>query len=555
MSQELCTGLEKAPRRAIYRALGLSDADMAKPLIAVVSARSGIAHGSTDFARMEDAVKSGICCGGCTPVVVPIGGVDSGIAAGHAGMRYVLPTRELIADGVEAALTAHAFDGAVFIADGDSAAGMLMGAARVNIPSIFVTEGPMPSAKVNGKKAGLYSVAEGVGAVNRGRMSLDELTRLEQSACGSLGGDNGMGAANSLGCILEALGIALFGCGGITAGTSERIRLAKRTGEAICELVHNAVLPRMILTKRAFSNAVTLAAAIGASCDVVLHIIATAAECSATAFGINLDFIAGICNKTPLLCKLFPRGDADMCDFYRAGGVAAVLHELAKLNLVDGSAYTAACTALAEGYEHAHVTDEAIIKKSGSPLSATGGMAILDGTLAERGAVVNRVAVSKQLMSFTCKAKCFDCEEDAVNAIYSGKIAKGDAVVIRYEGPSGAPGMREVRAAAAAIAGMGLQDDVPIITDGRAPDGLCTVIAHVCPEAAESGSKLALAHDGDTIKCDIASGRLNLDTPAKELQARQKKLRPKDQNAAGMLLRYQNLTTDAASGAVLKKKF
>lgn len=553
MSQELCTGMEKAPQRALLKALGLTDAEIKKPLIAIVSAKSEIVPGHMHLDRITDAVKAGIYAGGCTPVVVPAIGVCDGLAMGHGGMRYSLPSRELIADSVETMLYAHAFDGAVFVPNCDKIVpGMLMGAARVNIPSVFVSGGPMESGKYKGKKVSFSSVYEGIGAVKKGAMSLDELTALENVACPGCGSCCGMYTANSLNCLCEALGMALPGNGTILATSSERIRLAKRAGEAICNLVRDAITPRMIMTKRAFTNALALDMALGASTNTVLHLFAVAAECN---IALDLDTVQNISNATPTLCKLSPSSDVDMEQLGLAGGVSAVLHELAKKNLIDGSAHTVAGAALADIYEGANVLDETVIHKIDSPLAPVGGIAVLRGNLAEDGAVVKRSAVDKSMMAYTGKAKCFNCEEDAVAAIYAGRIKKGDVVVIRYEGPAGGPGMREMLSPTSALVGMGLDKEVALITDGRfsgATRG--AAIGHVSPEAAEGG-KIALVRDGDVIKIDITNGRLSLEVPAKELQARQKKLRPRDSDVSGWLLRYQNLVTSAATGAVLKKKF
>lgn len=553
MSQEFYSSMEKAPQRALLKALGLTDEELKKPIVAIVSAKSEIVPGHMHLDAITDAVKAGVYAGGCTPVVVPAIGVCDGLAMGHGGMRYSLPSRELIADGVETMLIGHAFDGAVFVPNCDKIVpGMLMGAARVNIPSVFVSGGPMESGKFKGKKVGLSSMFEGVGAVKNGSMSLDELTAMENVACVGCGSCCGMYTANSLNCLCEALGMALPGNGTILAVHSERLRLAKRAGLAICNLVRDAITPRMIMTKRAFTNALTLDMALGASTNTLLHLFAIAAECNVA---LDYNLVQTISDNTPTLCRLSPSTDVDMEQLHLAGGIMAVLHELAKKNLIDGSAYTVAGCALADNYEHAHVLDAEVIHKIDSPISPVGGIAVLKGNLAEEGAVVKRSAVDKSMLNFSGKAKCFNCEEDAVAAIYSGKIKKGDVMIIRYEGPAGGPGMREMLSPTSALVGMGLDKDVALITDGRfsgATRG--AAIGHVCPEAAADG-KIALVKDGDLIKIDINNGRLTLDVPAKELQARQKKLRPKDSNASGWLLRYQNLVTSAANGATLKKKF
>ncbi len=553
MSQELCNNMEKAPQRALLKALGLTDDEIKKPLIAIISAKSEIVPGHMHLDRITDAVKAGVYAGGCTPVVVPSIGVCDGLAMGHNGMRYSLPSRELIADSVETMLIGHAFDGAVFVPNCDKIVpGMLMGAARVNLPSIFVSGGPMLSGKYKGKKISFSSVYEGIGAVKKGTMSLSELDAVENAACPGCGSCCGMYTANSLNCLTEALGMALPYNGTALAVSSERIRLAKRTGEAICKLVRNAITPRMIMTKRAFTNALTLDMALGASTNTILHLFAIASECN---IALDLELVQSISDATPTLCKLSPSCETDMEDLGLAGGIPAVLHELAKKNLIDGSAHTVHDCALADDYEHAHVLDDTVIHKIDSPLSPVGGIAVLKGNLAENGCVVKRSAVDSSMLVYSGKAKCFNCEEDAVAAIYSGRIAKGDVIVIRYEGPAGGPGMREMLSPTSALVGMGLDKDVALITDGRfsgATRG--AAIGHISPEAAEGG-KIALVKDGDTIKIDINAGKISLEVPAKELDARRKKLKPRDTDVSGWLLRYQNLVTSAATGAVLKKKF
>lgn len=553
MSKELSTNLEKAPQRALLKALGLTDEEIAKPLVAIVTAKSEIVPGHMHLDRITDAVKAGVYANGCTPIVVPAIGVCDGIAMGHKGMRYSLPSRELIADSVETMLVGHAFDGAVFVPNCDKIVpGMLMGAARVNIPSVFVSGGPMESGIHNGKRVGFSTVYEGIGAVKKGIMDRSELDTLENVACPGCGSCCGMYTANSLNCLCEALGIALPGNGTILATSSERIRLAKRAGEAVCKLVREAITPKLIMSKRAFTNALALDMALGASTNTVLHLFAVAAELNIT---LDLDLVQKISDATPTLCKLSPSTDVDMQQLHLAGGVSAVLHELAKKNLVDGSAQTVLLRPLADDYENAHVKNTDVIHKIDDPISPVGGIAVLKGNLAESGAVVKRSAVDKSMLTFSGKAKCFNCEEEAVSAIYSGRISKGDVIVIRYEGPAGGPGMREMLSPTSALIGMGLDKDVALVTDGRfsgATRG--AAIGHVSPEAAEGG-KIALVADGDIIKIDIPGGKLNLDVPAKTLDARRKKLRPRDSDVSGWLLRYQNLVTSAANGATLKKKF
>ncbi len=552
MSKELSAGIEKAPQRALYKALGLTDEEIAKPIIAIISAKSEIVPGHMHLDTLTDAVKAGVYAAGGTPVVVPAIGICDGIAMGHDGMRDSLPSRELIADGVESMLIGHAFDGAVLVPNCDKIVpGMLMGAARVNLPAVLVSGGPMQSGLYRGQKVGLSTMFESVGKVKAGDMSLSELSELENCACPGCGSCCGMYTANSLNCLCEALGIALPGNGTVPAVQAERLRLAKAAGAAVMKLVQNDIRPRMILTKDAFMNALAVDMAVGASTNTVLHLFAVAAECGLT---LSLDDVQRISDNTPNLCKLSPASDRDMEDLGRSGGVMAVLHELSKRNLIKGDALTVTGKSLSRSYKNAEITGDAIHPVD-APLSPCGGIAVLRGNICEDGAVVKRSAVSPKMLSFVGKAKCFDSEEDCVLAIMSGKIQKGDAVVIRYEGPKGGPGMREMLSPTSALCGMGLDEDVALITDGRfsgATRG--AAIGHVCPEAA-AGGKIALIKDGDKIKIDIQNGQLNVDINAKEMAARAKKYRPKDGEPSGWLLRYKYLVTSAAQGAVLKKKF
>ncbi|MCI8434734.1 MAG: dihydroxy-acid dehydratase [Clostridia bacterium] len=554
MSKELAAGMEKAPQRSLYKALGLSDEEIAKPIIAIVSAKSEIVPGHIHLDRITDAVKAGIYAAGGTPVVVPSIGVCDGIAMGHAGMKYSLPSRELIADSVEIMLIGHAFDGAVLVPNCDKIIpGMLMGAARVNIPTVMVSGGPMESGVHKGHKVSLSTMFEAVGSVQAGKMDMDELCELENCACPGCGSCCGMYTANSLNCLAEALGIALPGNGTVLATSAERIRLAKRAGEAIMNLVDKQVMPRMILKKESFINALTLDMAIGASTNTVLHLFALADECGVT---LNLDTVQQISDRTPNLCKLSPATEYDMDDLGRAGGIMAVLKELDGLGLIDGKQLTVTNKPLSRSYAKAEIRNPVVIHPASNPISPIGGIAVLKGNIAENGAVVKRSAVAPEMMNgVTLKAKVFNCEEDAVSAIMGGRIHKGDVVVIRYEGPQGGPGMREMLSPTSALVGMGLDKDVALITDGRfsgATRG--AAIGHVSPEAA-CGGKIGIIKDGDKIEIDISKGRLNLDINAKEVQSRVKKWKPKDSNPTGYLLRYANLVTGADKGAVFKKKF
>lgn len=554
MSKEKLGGCEKAPQRSLYKALGMSDAELDKPIIAIISAKSEIVPGHMHLDRISDAVKAGVYSAGGTPVVIPSIGICDGIAMGHSGMKYSLPSRELIADSVESMLIGHAFDGVVLIPNCDKIVpGMLMGAARVNIPTVMVSGGPMESGVYRGRKVSLSSMFEAVGQVKAGAISLDDLNELENCACPGCGSCCGMYTANSLNCLAEALGIALPGNGTILATSAERIRLAKRAGEAIMNLVAKDVTPRMILKRESFINALTLDMAIGASTNTVLHLFALADECGVS---LDLDLVQKISDSTPNLCKLSPATENDMAELNRAGGIMAVLKELDSKKLINGEMITVTNRPLNRSYRGARILDESVIHPISAPISPVGGIAVLKGNIAEDGAVVKRSAVAPEMLkAITKTARVFDCEEDAVSAILDGRINKGEVVVIRYEGPKGGPGMREMLSPTSALVGMGLDKDVALITDGRfsgATRG--AAIGHVCPEAAVGG-KIALIRDGDKIDIDISKGKLNLDVSAKELTSRMKKWKPKDTAPSGYLLRYANLVTSADKGAVFRKKF
>lgn len=554
MSNKNFQGLEKSPQRALLKALGLSDSDIEKPLIAIISAQSEIVPGHIHLNRIADAVKAGIYASGGTPVVIPSIGVCDGIAMGHEGMRYSLPSRELIADSVESMLIGHSFDGCVLVPNCDKIVpGMVMGALRVNIPTIVCSGGPMQSGNFRGNKISFSSVYEGIGKVKTGAISLDDLAEIENVACPGCGSCCGMYTANSLNCLVEAIGIALPGNGTITAVSAERIRLAKRAGEAIMKLVSNSITPKMIMQKSAFMNALAVDMAIGASTNTILHILAIANECGVK---LDLDMIQKVSDKTPNLCKLSPATIHDMDDLGNAGGIMAIMKQLSKITkLIDGEALTVTNKSISLSYENADIRNGEVIHTVENPISKSGGIAVLKGNIAEEGSVVKRSAVAAEAMVFSGTAKVYNSEEDCVSAIMAGNIGKGDVVVIRYEGPKGGPGMREMLSPTSALCGMGLDKDVALITDGRfsgATRGLA--IGHVCPEAAVGG-KIALIEDGDKIDIDIAKGKLSLDVNARELAKRAKKWKPKDSNPTGWLLRYGYLVTSANEGAVLKKKF
>jgi len=554
MGSDLTNGIDRAPQRALFKAMGISDEELAKPLIAVVSAHSEIVPGHVHLDKIADAVKVGIIAKGGTPILIPSIGICDGIAMGRPGMKYSLPSRELVADSVESMLLSHNFDGAVFIPNCDKIVpGMLMGAARVNLPALAVSGGAMLSGRHKGQKISLSTVFEGIGKVRAGTMDLEELAEIENAACPGCGSCCGMYTANSLNCLSEAIGFALPGNGTIPAVAADRIRLAKEAGKAVMKLVANAITPRMIMTKDAFMNALTVDMAIGASTNTILHILALAQECDVK---LDLDMVAKVSAKTPNLCKLSPASTQDMQDLQEAGGIMAVMAELNKKGLIIGNALTVTSNTIGESFKNSVVANNEVIKSVDAPYSETGGIAVLKGNFSEDGSVVKRSGISDpKALTFVGKAKVFNCEEDAANAINNGLIKAGDAVVVRYEGPVGGPGMREMLAPTAALTGMGLDKEVALITDGRfsgATRGLA--IGHVAPEAA-AGGRIAFIEDGDKITIDINKGVMNVDINAKEMKAREKKWKPKDSNPTGWLLRYQYLVTSADKGAVLKKKF
>lgn len=559
MGKNISKGFEKAPQRSLFKALGVTDNELEKPLIAIICAQSDIVPGHTHLNSIAEAVKAGIYAAGGTPFVVPCIGVCDGIAMGHRGMRYSLPSRELIADSVETMAIAHAFDGMVLIPNCDKIVpGMIMGAARVNIPTILISGGAMlPGCSTNGKKLSLTSVFEGVGAVKAGKLSLEELNDIENNACPSCGSCAGMFTANSMNCVTEALGIALPGNGTIPAVYSERLRLAKKTGEQIIKLVEDNLTIRRIINEDAIHNALALDMALGCSSNTVLHLAAIASECN---IDFDLDIVDQISDITPNLCRLMPASDTSIEDLYFAGGIMAVLNELSKVqdkksSLIRGKAITVTGQELEKSYQNAVIKNPEVIRTIENAYSATGGIKVLKGNIAQEGAVVKKSAVAPEMMVHSGKARVFDSEEDASNAILNGLINKGDVVVIRYEGPKGGPGMREMLSPTSALAGMGLDKDVALITDGRfsgATRG--AAIGHVCPEAMEGGT-IALIEEGDIINIDIEKGKLELQVSAEELSTRAKKWHPKELEVSGYLQRYSELVTNAAKGAVFKKKF
>ena len=544
-------GVAKAPHRSLFKASGLTDEEINKPLIGIVTSQNDIIPGHVNLDKIVEGVKKGVLMSGGTPLVFPTIGVCDGIAMGHQGMKYSLVTRELIADSVECMANAHAFDALVFIPNCDKIVpGMVMAALRVNVPSVIVSGGPMLAGKFKGKEVSLSTMFEAVGSVESGLMLESDLAELEEKVCPTCGSCSGMFTANSMNCLCEVLGLALPGNGTIPAVYSERIRLAKYAGMAVMKLLEKDIKPRDIVTEDAIKNALTVDMALGCSTNSVLHLTAIANEAK---LPINLDIINGMSAKVPNLCKLAPASDTHIEDLYAAGGIKAVMSELNKKNLLNLNCITATGKTVGENIENAKVLDYSVIKHIEEPYSQTGGIAVLKGNLAPDGAVVKRSAVLKEMLVHKGPAKVFNSEEEAIEAIMGKKIVEGDVVVIRYEGPKGGPGMREMLSPTSAICGMGLDTSVALITDGRfsgATKG--AAIGHVSPEAAEGGN-IALVEDGDIISIDITNGNLDLLVSDEELAKRRSNLKPVEPKVKeGYLARYAKLVSSASSGAVFK---
>lgn len=544
-------GVAKAPHRSLFKASGLTDEEINKPLIGIVTSQNDIIPGHVNLDKIVEGVKKGVLMSGGTPLVFPTIGVCDGIAMGHQGMKYSLVTRELIADSVECMANAHAFDALVFIPNCDKIVpGMVMAALRVNVPSVIVSGGPMLAGKFKGKEVSLSTMFEAVGSVESGLMLESDLAELEEKVCPTCGSCSGMFTANSMNCLCEVLGLALPGNGTIPAVYSERIRLAKYAGMAVMKLLEKDIKPRDIVTEDAIKNALTVDMALGCSTNSVLHLTAIANEAK---LPINLDIINGMSAKVPNLCKLAPASDTHIEDLYAAGGIRAVMSELNKKNLLNLNCITATGKTVGENIENAKVLDYSVIKHIEEPYSQTGGIAVLKGNLAPDGAVVKRSAVLKEMLVHKGPAKVFNSEEEAIEAIMGKKIVEGDVVVIRYEGPKGGPGMREMLSPTSAICGMGLDTSVALITDGRfsgATKG--AAIGHVSPEAAEGGN-IALVEDGDIISIDITNGNLDLLVSDEELAKRRSNLKPVEPKVKeGYLARYAKLVSSASSGALFK---
>jgi dihydroxy-acid dehydratase len=548
-SNQVKRGLEKAPHRSLFNALGLTEEEISRPFIGVVNSRTDVIPGHMNLDKIAEAVKAGIRVAGGTPFEFHTIGVCDGIAMNHIGMKYSLGSRELIADSVETMALAHGFDALVFIPNCDKVVpGMLMAAARLNIPSIFISGGAMLAGRVDGKKVGLSQVFEAVGAVAAGKMSQEELLDLERNACPSCGSCAGMFTANSMNCMTEVLGMGLPGNGTVPAVYSERIRLAKTAGMQIMELLRQNIRPLDIMTPAAFNNAIVIDMAMGCSTNSVLHLLAIAHE---AGVAIDLNTFNRIGEKTPHLCKLAPAGDHFIEDLYFAGGLPALMKELDQAGLMERDCLTVTAQTVGANIASARVTDPEVIRSLERPYSPTGGLVILFGNLAPEGAVVKKAAVAAEMMEHSGPARVFNSEEEAVEAILGNKIQAGDVVVIRYEGPRGGPGMREMLTPTSAIAGIGLDKEVALITDGRfsgASRGAS--IGHISPEAA-SGGMIALVEEGDTIEIDIPHYRLSLRVDEATLTRRQENLKPVEPKIkTGYMGRYARLVQSASTGAV-----
>lgn len=544
-------GLERAPHRSLFKAMGYTDEEIALPLIGVVNSANEIIPGHIHLDLITQDVKAGIRMAGGTPVEFPVIGVCDGIAMGHAGMKYSLASRELIADSIEIMAMAHPFDALVFIPNCDKIIpGMLMAALRLNIPCIFISGGPMLAGKFQDKAVDLISVFEGVGAVKAKKMTTAQLCELEDCACPGCGSCSGMYTANSMNCVTEALGLGLPGHGTIPAVLAARHRLAKHAGMKIMNLLKRGVKPRDIATLAAFKNAMAVDMALGCSTNTVLHIPAIAHE---AGIRLDLDLFNNISGKTPNICKLSPAGHHHIEDLDAAGGIQAVMKTISKLGVIDEKAMTVSGT-VAANLKSARVLNDDVIRPLSNPYSQQGGIAILRGNLAPDGGVVKQSAVAPAMQVNEGKARVFDCEDDAIAAILSGKIKGGDIVVIRYEGPKGGPGMREMLSPTSAIVGMGLDKTVALLTDGRFSGGTQgAAIGHISPEAAEGGP-IALVKEGDIIAIDIPAKKLHLKVSDADLDKRRKSLKPRQPAiTSGYLARYAKLVTSASTGAIFKE--
>ena len=550
-SDSVKVGMQQAPHRSLFNALGLTKEEMDRPLVGIVSSYNEIVPGHMNLDKIVEAVKMGVAMAGGTPIVFPAIAVCDGIAMGHIGMKYSLVTRDLIADSTECMALAHAFDALVMVPNCDkNVPGLLMAAARINVPTVFVSGGPMLAGHVKGRKRSLSSMFEAVGSYAAGTMSAEEVEEYENKVCPTCGSCSGMYTANSMNCLTEVLGMGLQGNGTIPAVYSERLKLAKHAGMKVMELLEKNIRPRDIMTKEAFINAVTVDMALGCSTNSMLHLPAIAHE---VGFDLNVDIANEISEHTPNLCHLAPAGPTYMEDLNEAGGVYAVMNELTKLNLLNLDVMTVTGKTVGENIKNCINKNPEVIRTVENPYSKTGGLAVLRGNLAPECSVVKRSAVVPEMLVHEGPARVFDCEEDAITATKGGKIVPGDVVVIRYEGPKGGPGMREMLNPTSAIAGMGLGSSVALITDGRfsgASRGAS--IGHVSPEAAVGGP-IALVEEGDIIKINIPEYKLEIAVSDEELKRRREAWQPRTPRVTtGYLARYASLVTSSARGAVLK---
>ena len=550
-SDNVKKGMQQAPHRSLFNALGFTKEEMDKPMIGIVSSYNEIVPGHMNLDKIVEAVKLGVAMAGGVPVVFPAIAVCDGIAMGHVGMKYSLVTRDLIADSTECMAMAHQFDGLVMVPNCDkNVPGLLMAAARINIPTVFVSGGPMLAGHVKGQRTSLSSMFEAVGAYAAGKMTEEDVYEYECKTCPTCGSCSGMYTANSMNCLTEALGMGLQGNGTIPAVYSERIKLAKHAGMKVMEMIEKNICPRDIMTEKAFVNALTVDMALGCSTNSMLHLPAIARE---AGVALNVDIANGISAKTPNLCHLAPAGNTYMEQLNEAGGVYAVMNELSKKNLLNLDCITVTGKTVGENIANVVNKDPEVIRPIDNPYSQTGGIAVLKGNLAPDSGVVKRSAVAPEMMVHEGPARVFDCEDDAIAAIKGGKIVAGDVVVIRYEGPKGGPGMREMLNPTSAIAGMGLGSSVALITDGRfsgASRGAS--IGHVCPEAAVGGP-IALVEEGDIIEINIPANTLNVRVSDEEMARRKAAWTPREPKVTtGYLARYAALVTDASKGAVLQ---
>ena len=552
-SDNVTKGMQQAPHRSLFNALGLTKEELERPLVGIVSSYNEIVPGHMNLDKIVAAVKQGVAMAGGTPIVFPAIAVCDGIAMGHVGMKYSLVTRDLIADSTEAMAIAHQFDALVMVPNCDkNVPGLLMAAARINVPTVFVSGGPMLAGHVNGKKRSLSSMFEAVGSYAAGTMTEEEVTEYENKVCPTCGSCSGMYTANSMNCLTEVLGMGLRGNGTIPAVYSERIKLAKHAGMKVMELLEKNIRPRDIMTKESMLNALTIDMALGCSTNSMLHLPAIAHE---IGWDFDITFANEISAKTPNLCHLAPAGPTYMEDLNEAGGVYAVMNEISKLGLLNLDCMTVTGQTVGENIKNAVNRDPSVIRPVENPYSKTGGLAVLTGNLAPDGSVVKRSAVVDEMLVHEGPARVFECEEDAIAAIKGGKIVAGDVVVIRYEGPKGGPGMREMLNPTSAIAGMGLGSSVALITDGRfsgASRGAS--IGHVSPEAAVGGP-IALVHEGDIIKINIPENKIELAVSDEELAKRKTEWQPRQPKVTtGYLARYAAMVTSGNRGAILEIK-